>query len=510
MSAERGGPGQPPIHEAGQNGGEHFSRLREVRLAHLSNLEAAGIDPYPARPPEITYPNNVVAEEYEKGHLEGRAVSVVGRIKAIRNHGRIAFFDIEDTTGVLQVALRKSSEPEGEDARFDLITQNYDTGDFVNARGGVFKTRTGEVTVEAQEFIMLSKALLPPPSERFGITDPEIGRRQRYLELSSNPEARERFRMRARMVQIMREEFLGYGYLEVDTPVLDIVYGGASAKPFVTNINALGQDMFLRISNELYLKRLVGGNMGSVFEFSRNFRNEGMDRTHNPEFSLVELYKPYSDYNEMMEMAEAIFERVAIDLHGTTKVKFGDSEIDFKAPWRRLKVLDGVAEVYGIDPKEISDEDLSKLAQSAGIADKYTRRGDMLLALFEKHFDGKLIQPTFVLDYPKETSPLTKEHRDDPDLVERFECSVGGMEVMNCYTELNDPREQRARFETELERRSGGDDEAMPMDDDFITAMEYGFPPMGGIGISVDRMAMVLTNTPHIRDIILFPPVKSR
>ncbi len=487
------------------NENDTINELRAVRLEHARRLEEAGINIFPAEPPVITHTNTEIKAEFDR--LEGRDVSVVGRITAKRDHGKTVFYDIEDENEQLQVVFARNEDNE---ENFAMVTENYDTGDFVNIKGEVFKTKRGEISVKPSEIVMLAKAMLPPPSDAKGVSDPEAARRQRYLELMSVPEARERFRMRARMVQIMREEFLSRHYLEVETPVLDNTYGGATAKPFVTRFNALGQDMYLRIANELYLKRLVVGNMGPVFEFSRDFRNEGMDRTHNPEFTQVELYKPYSDYNHMMEMAENVFEHVAIDLHGTTRVAYGDNVIDFKAPWRRLTINDGIKDAYGIDVKETSYDDLRSLRDSEGISKKYEGKDDIVLALFEHKYDGTLIQPTFVLDYPKETSPLTKVHREDPSLVERFEGYVGGIEVMNCYTELNDPRDQRQRFEAQAERRNAGDEEAMLMDEDFITAMEHGMPPMGGIGISIDRMAMMLTNTNHIRDIILFPPVKDR
>lgn len=481
---------------------------REVRLQHLRNLEEAGIDAYPAQPPVITHRNLDVNDRFDQ--LEGEQVGVVGRIMAIRRHGRRVFYDIEDQEDRLQVSLTKKGE---DDSRFDLIERNYDTADFVSVNGSVFKTRTGQVTIDVQEMTMLAKAIAPPPTERFGITDPEVGRRQRYLELMSNPEARERFRMRARMVQLMREEFLSRGFLEVETPIVDNVYGGATAKPFKTRMNALDEEMYLRIANELYLKKIVVGNMGPVFEFSRDFRNEGMDRTHNPEFTQVELYKPYSDYNGMMEMAETMFEKIAVQMHGTTQVRFQDHVIDFKAPWRRLTIYDGLEQAYGFDPRTITDEDLARIVvplQEKGInLNKYPKRGDKLLLLFEEYFDdNKLIQPTFVMDFPAETSPLAKRHRGDTGLAERFECYIGGFEVMNSYTELNDPRDQRVRLEEEVSRKEGGDEEPMPTDEDFLVAMEHGMPPMGGIGISIDRNAMILTNTPHIRDIIFFPPVK--
>lgn len=482
---------------------------REVRLQHAKILENAGVEIYPAEIPNITHSNIEVHGRFNE--LESQTVGVVGRITAIRNHGGITFYDVEDNLARLQVSLQKQGE---KDENYELVTSTYDTGDFIHVKGSVYKTRRGETTIKAEKLSMLAKALLPPPSERFGISDPEVGRRQRYLELMSNEKARERFRLRARMTQLMREELLALGALEVETPVLDNIYGGAFAKPFVTHMNALNEDVFLRVANELYLKRLVVGNMGPVFEFSRNFRNEGMDRTHNPEFTAVEAYFPYKDYRWWMEQAEKMFERIAIGLHGTTEVKTGERIIDFKTPWRRLSVSNGLREAYGIEPITVTDEKLTQLGEEMGIATRYNRRGDILLALFEKYYDDKLIQPTFVIDYPWETSPLTKRHRDDPALVERFECVIGGFEVMNCYTELNDPRDQRARFDEERLRRLAGDSEAMPTDEDFLIAMEHGMPPMGGIGISVDRMAMLLTmpdvKKPHIRDIILFPPHKNK
>lgn len=478
---------------------------QEIRLKHLQLLESAGVDPYPAQVPPITH---TCCDVVNARDLEGTQVQVAGRIKAVRDHGKAVFYDIEDEVGRLQLIWDKQAVGA---SHFDLVKETYDTGDIVSAKGTVIRTRKhNQVTVQAQELTMLSKALREPPQGHTGIIDPEVARGQRHLELMANIHARTRFRMRERMIQIMREEFLERGFLEVETPVLDIIYGGAFSRPFTTRMHALDQDMYLRIANELYLKRLVCGGMGSVFEFSRNFRNEGMDRTHNPEFTLVELYRPYSDYTWMMEMAEDVLENVAKDIHGKTMLTFGKHEIDFKAPWRRLTVYDGLRQAFQIEPSEIGSKDLGRLAVSEGLDTRFERRGDILLALFEKKFGEDLIQPTFVMDYPQETSPLAKQHRCNPDLVERFEGIVGGMKVMNCYTELNDPRDQRMRFELEKERRKGGYARAMPTDEDFLRAMEYGFPPMSGIGISIDRMAMLITNTSHIRDIILFPPVKER
>ncbi len=484
---------------------------RASRLARLNRLEGAGSSAYPGVPPLITHSAGEIKSEFER--LEGTGVNIAGRITSIRRHGGIIFYDVEDEKDEIQVSLTRQGE---EDERFSLTAETFDTGDVIHTRGVVSKTNRGEITVKSEGLDMLAKALQPPTSERDGITDPERGRRQRYLELMSNPNARERFRVRAKMVQFLREGLQHEGFLEVETPVLDTVYGGANAKPFITVMNALGdQEMFLRISPELYLKKVVGGIMGSVFEVSRNFRNEGLDRIHSPEFSLLEAYKPYADYEYWMKTIEQMFELIAGNVHGTTQVKYGkddkgeDVVIDFKAPWKRLTIYDGLRDAYGFDPKEITDEELRVLGVEHGLPEKrLKRRGDLLLGLFEAHFDGKLIQPTFVKDYPRETSPLTKQHREDPELTERFECNIGGMEVMNCYTELNDPRIQRENFDDQDMRRGEGDAEAMPTDDDFIVAMEHGFPPMGGIGISIDRMAMLLTNTHNIQDIILFPPTR--
>lgn len=475
-----------------------------TRLKHLNILERAGIDPYPAKPPIITHSTLDIKDQFRE--LESLNIGLAGRIIGKREHKKVVFFDLEDEKDTLQLILQRKNNPLPD---YDLVAQTFDTGDIVNAIGEVVKSHKGEVSLDIKELRMLSKALINPPIAQSFI-DPELSRKKRYLELMSSPAVRERFRLRHRMIQLMREEFLGLGFLEVETPVLDVNYGGALARPFTTYMQALDKEMYLRISNELYLKKILVGNLGPVFEFSRNFRNEGMDKIHNPEFTLVELYKPYSDYTCMMNMAETVFERIAIDLHGTTKISYQDNIIDFKAPWRRMTIFDGLRQEYGIDPHSISNEDLKNLAISEGVDGKYQRRGDTLLSLFEHKLDSKFIQPTFVMDYPTETSPLAKRHRDNPELAERFECVVSGIKVMNAYTELNDPRDQQKRFEEEVVRRNKGVDQAMPYDEDFLLALKYGLPPMGGIGISVDRMAMILTNTSNIRDIILFPPVRQR
>lgn len=481
----------------------------ETRLTHLRELEMAGIDPYPAEFPWASHSCSDILSGIDE--LEGHSVQVQGRLVAKRDHGRIVFFDLEDEKDRLQIVWRKRSGEEDNGEHFELVRKNFDPGDFVSVWGDVIRTKKGVVSIDAGDLMMLAKALEDLPTIHSLQVDREAARKRRYLELMVDSTSRERFRMRARMLQMMREELVGLGYLEVETPVLDTVYGGALAKPFVTHMNALGnREMFLRVSPELYLKRLVAGTQSAVFEVSRSFRNEGMDRTHNPEFTLLEAYRPFSDYREMMEVVEGIFERIAVDIHGTTELDYAGQKIDLKAPWQRVSVFDGLRGAYGLDPELADDDEVRDLARVVGVDKPYFRRDDFLLALFEKYYDDKLIQPTFVIDYPRETSPLAKQHRHNVALAERFECVMAGMKVMNGYTELNDSRDQSRRFREEASRMVRGYPQAMVADDDYLRAMRYGFPPMGGVGIAVDRMAMVITNTPNIRDIILFPQVRER
>ncbi|OGM30530.1 lysine--tRNA ligase [Candidatus Woesebacteria bacterium RIFCSPHIGHO2_01_FULL_44_10] len=482
---------------------ERLNLLREERLKQAQLLENIGIDPYPGEIPTRTHFNAEIVQNYSEH--DDRSVSVVGRMTGVRTHGKRVFFDLEDESGKIQATITTNGV--GNDM-FAVFESGFGVSDFVGVSGRVFKTRMGEVTIDVEEFNMLAKALLPPPAKWGGITDTETRSRQRYLDLMMNKEVRERFKFRSKMVQFMRQRFLDLDCWEVETPVLDTTYGGASAKPFVTHHNALGIDLYLRISNELYLKRMLTGGFEGVFEFSRDFRNEGMDSTHNPEFTQVELYKAYTDYKWMMDMSETLMSDIVQKLLGATKVEFGGMQIDLSTPWRRLSIYDGLREYLGIDPETISDKELFELAKKEEIEE--TDRGYILVELFGKYVEPRLINPTFVIDYPESTSPLTKKHRTKKGLVERFECVVVGMEVMNCYTELNDPRKQRENFEAELKRRMEGDEEAMQTDDDFIIAMEYGMPPMGGIGISIDRWAMILTNAEHIREVITFPTMKPR
>jgi lysyl-tRNA synthetase, class II len=482
-------------------------KLYQDRLTQLQFLESKGINPYPQEPPQRTHKNQEVVKSFDE--LQDKNVDVVGRIMGLRGKGKMSFIDIEDESGKLQIMI--SEDIVGKEI-MEIYNKGYSIGDFVGINGKVFKTIAGEISVKAEKISMLSKSMLPVPprktQQKDMLSDPEARFRQRYLDLLVNPEVIQRFKIRSQIVQLMRERFNELGCWEVETPILDTVYGGASARPFTTHHNTLNLDLFLRISNELYLKKLIVGGFEGVYEFSRDFRNEGMDWKHNPEFTQVELYKAYTDYNWQMEMMENLISDIAKKLLGTTKVIYQEKEIDLKTPWKRLSIYDGIKKETGIDFEKLSKEEIKKIAIKEGITE--SDPGHIALELFDKYVEPKLINPTFIIDYPESTSPLTKLHRSKSGVVERFECIVAGMEVANCYTELNDSRKQRANFEAETKRKEAGDEEAMPMDEDFIKAMEYGMPPMGGIGISIDRWCMLLTDTDHIREVILFPLMKPK
>lgn len=473
------------------------------RYRHLEALECAGINPFPAEPPKRSHKNAELTANFEG--LSGSVVSVVGRMISKRIHGGLTFAHIEDESGAIQTVMQRNILGD----LYPFVKDYFGIGDFIGATGILRPTKTGEISVWANEAVMLAKALRVAPHS---LLDPEVQQRQRYLDTLVNREARERFRTRSRIVQEMRDYFIkDLGCLEVETPVLDSTYGGASAKPFTTHHNALDRDFFLRISNELYLKRMtVGGYYEGVFEFSRDFRNEGIDRTHNPEFTQVELYKPWWDYNNMMNMTESLMSNIALGIHGSLKAPFGDHMIDYSTPWKRLTIYDGIRERAGVDPETATLEQLQNIATGLGLDTEGVLRGKLCVGIFEELWEKDLIQPTFVKDFPADTSALTKRHRSSPSLAERFELYVGGMEVANCYTELNDPRDQRARFKLEMQKRQAGETEAMLTDDDFITALEYGMPPQSGIGISIDRWTMLLTNAAHIRQAIYFPTLRAK
>ncbi len=495
----------------------------EIRLAHLQALERAGIEGYPAIPFKATI-NAERLNAPDSGLPDGTFVSIAGRLDTIRRFKQLTFANIQDSTGIAQIAINKDEAPNSD---FELMHQNLDTGDFIGVFGHTGKTKVGTPTVWTSHIMMLTKALRETP---FKISDPEVAQRQRYLELLTDPAAVARFRTRSGIVQHIRNTFIGIGALEVETPVLDTTYGGASAKPFTTYHEALGEELYLRIAPELYLKRLTSSFQEGVFEFSRNFRNEGMDRTHNPEFTTVELYKPYWDYNDMMDMTEEMVKEMAQKLTGSSTISFQGKEIDLAKKWQRLSIYDGLNQKFGIDPQTASDDEIRRLAQRhlgwkpltamPDYEDMLARckgeiglgspRGQVLLELFEAAWEKDLVQPTFVKDYPAETSALTKRHRKNPSLTERFELYIGGLELGNCYTELNDPRDQRERFLSEMAKKAAGDTETMPMDEDFILFQEYGMPQQAGIGLSIDRLTMLLTDTPHIRQAILFPTLKRK
>ncbi|MBU1000054.1 lysine--tRNA ligase [Patescibacteria group bacterium] len=471
------------------------------RLVHVELLEQAGINSFPAEPPKRTHRNIALIEGFED--LSGSTVSAVGRMLSKRVHGGLTFAHIDDGSALIQVVLQRDVLKDF----YPFVRNYFGVGDFIGATGILEATKAGEISVWAEEVSMLAKALRVAPHT---IADPETQQRQRYLHTLVDAEARNRFKIRSQMVQEMRQHFLNMGCLEMETPILDSTYGGANAKPFITHHNALNQAFYLRIANELALKRMtVGGYYEGVFEFSRDFRNEGMDRTHNPEFTQVELYKPWWDYRKMMDMTEELMGGIVEYVHHGIEAPFNEHIIDYSKPWRRLTVYDGIRQKLSVHPETASIEELQRAGRRLGLQIEGVTKGAVCLELFEQLWEKELIQPTFVMDFPADTSVLAKRHRDNPELVERFELFVGGMETANCYTELNDPRDQQARFELERQKNQAGDMEAMPYDEDFIRALEYGMPPQAGIGISIDRWTMLLTNASHIRQVIYFPTLRS-
>lgn len=474
--------------------------IYETRLAQASALERLGIDPYPQKAPKRTHKNSEVKRLFE--NLEGQEVAVVGRVMQRRDHGKLIFADLNDQSDVLQTMWTPSNLGV---EKFETFRDLSGRGDFLGVIGEVMKTRKGEITVAAKDLQMLTKALRVSPEK---LVDDDTRQRQRYLDTLVNPDSQRVFRVRSLITQHMRDYFINkLGALEVETPVLDTTYGGASAKPFKTHMNALDEDMYMRISNELYLKRMTaGGYYEGVFEFSRNFRNEGIDKVHNPEFTLMELYMPFWDYENMMDMAEDLMSSLVYKIHGSYKAPYGDHVVNYAKPWRRLSVYESFRDKLGRDAKGMTDQEIADVAANLKV-EKFGR-DDQILAIVEALWEKDLINPTFMKDFPVGTSALAKRHRDDPAVTERFELYVAGAESMNCYTELNDPRDQRARFETERAKRAAGDEEAMPFDEDFITMQEYGMPLQSGIGISVDRWTMLMCNIDNIRDTIYFPQLR--
>ncbi len=498
----------------------HNSELSEqeiIRRQSLEELRALGVEPYPAALYNVNAYSTEIKDEFND-EAERRSVSIAGRIMSRRIMGKASFIELMDSKGRIQVYITRDDICPGEDKEFynTVFKRLTDIGDFVGVEGFVFRTKTGEISVHAEKLTLLSKSLKPLPVVKMkdGVaydkfSDPELRYRRRYVDLLVNDGIKDIFVKRTRIFDAMREFFNSYGYLEVDTPVLQNIPGGAAARPFITHMNALDIELYLRIANELYLKRLIVGGLEGVYEFSRNFRNEGMDRTHNPEFTVMEIYVSYKDYKWMMEFTEQMLEHVAMKVLGTTKTKVGDIEIDFKAPYRRVTMIDAIREHTGIDISGMDEDQLRDVCKQLGVEqDETMGKGKLIDEIFGEKAEGKYIQPTFIIDYPIEMSPLCKRHRENPELTERFELMVNGKELANAYTELNDPIDQRERFEEQLRLSEKGDDEAMFIDQDFLRALEYGMPPTSGMGIGMDRLAMLLTGQTSIQEVLLFPMMR--
>jgi lysyl-tRNA synthetase class 2 len=473
---------------------------REIRLGKLARLREQGIVPYAWNWPR-THTAAEALGQFDALESAQAEVSVAGRLVSRREHGKTQFAHIQDAETKLQLYLRRDALGDAAFERLSLL----DLGDFVGVKGTMFRTRTGEATVNAKELVLLTKSLHPLPEKFHGLRDTELRYRQRYADLIANPEARSVLVARSRVVSLLRRFLDARGFVEVETPVLQPIYGGAAAEPFTTHYNVLDQRMFLRISDELYLKRLIVGGLSKVYEIGKDFRNEGLDRTHNPEFTQMELYWAYADYHDVMALVEELVRFLALELHGRTELAFGERTIDFGKPWQRLRFVDALAAKIEADPLKLPVRMLEKVAARFGIeAAPGTSRAKLLDKLFSELIQDHLVEPTFVMDHPKVTTPLAKTHRDNPELVERFEPVVGGMELGNAFSELNDPVEQRQRFEEGVAQN----EEFATVDDDFCTALEYGMPPTGGLGIGIDRLVMLLTNSQNIRDVIFFPQLR--
>lgn len=482
-----------------------LNQLLQIRRDKLSKLKAEGKDPFEITKFNRTHTSKEIIENYDE--LEGKDVSIAGRIMAKRIMGKASFCHIQDGEGRIQsyVSINELGEESYKQFKED------DIGDIIGITGFVFKTRTGEVSIHAKEVTLLSKSLRPLPEKYHGLKDTDLRYRQRYVDLIVNPEVKDTFLKRIQILQEVKNILNEKGYLEVETPILNTIAGGAAARPFITHHNTLDMDMYLRIANELYLKRLIVGGFDKVYEMGRMFRNEGMDIKHNPEFTNIELYSAYEDYNDMMNITEEIISKVALKVLGTTKITYQGTEIDLGSSWKRISMIDAIKEVTGVDFNNIeTDEDALKAAKELNIEldELKLTRGEIINQIFEAKVEETLIQPTFIYDYPVEVSPLTKRKPSDPRLTERFEVFIGAREYGNAYSELNDPIDQYERFKKQMEAREAGDEEANMMDDDFINALEYGMPPTGGLGIGIDRLVMLLTDSASIRDVLLFPTMK--
>ena len=500
-----------------------LSEQELMRRKARTDLMSMNIDPYPPELFEITTNSREIKEKFKDESASFKNISVAGRIMSRRIMGSASFAEIQDDAGRIQIYLRRDDLCTGEDKSLynDVFKKKLDIGDIVGIKGFVFVTQVGEISIHVISFKILTKSLRPLPIVKEtedaegnkktwdAFTDPEQRYRQRYLDLIVNPDIKDTFRKRALLINTIRNFLNEKGYLEVETPILQPIHGGAAAKPFVTHHNTLDMPLYLRIANELYLKRLIVGGFDGVYEFAKDFRNEGMSRFHNPEFTQVELYVAYKDYFWMMDLMEEIVEQIAIKLHGDTKITVGEHVIDFQRPWKRFTMFEAIAHFTGIDISEMDEEALRATAKSLGIAtDETMGSGKLIDEIFGEQCESKLIQPTFITDYPEEMSPLTKKHRSKPGLVERFEAICNGKEIMNAYSELNDPIDQRERFEHQLALGARGDEEAMALDEDFLRALEYGMPPTSGVGLGIDRLSMIMTNSASIQDVLFFPQMR--
>ena len=496
-----------------------LSEQEIVRRESLQKLQELGIDPYPAELFEVNVTAKGIKKNYEARKLDYKNISIAGRLMSRRIMGKAAFAELQDSTGRIQLYFNRDEVCPGEDKTMynTVIKKLLDIGDFVGIKGHVFTTKVGEISINVEGFKVLTKTLRPLPLPKVdaegnvhdAFTDPEKRYRQRYVDLVVNPQVKDAFIKRTKLTNSMRDYLNGKGYLEVETPILQPIYGGAAARPFKTHHNTLDMPLYLRIANELYLKRLIVGGFDGVYEFSKDFRNEGMSRFHNPEFTQAELYVAYKDYEWMMDLVEEMVEKIAMDLHGTTEIQVGENIINFQRPWKRFTMYEAIEHFTGIDISKMDETEMSVTAKKLGVeVDKSMGRGKLIDEIFGEKCEGQLIQPTFITDYPVEMSPLAKKHREHEGLVERFEAICNGKEICNAFSELNDPIDQRARFEEQLELGKRGDKEAMVLDEDFLRAIEYGMPPTAGLGIGIDRLSMIMTNSNSIQDVLFFPQMK--
>ncbi len=496
-----------------------LSEQERIRRDSLAKLRELGIDPYPAKMFNVNITSKKIKESFSEGNVLD--VVVAGRLMSRRIMGKAAFGEIQDSAGRIQIYVNRDEVCPTEDKKMynSVFKKLLDIGDIIGIEGTVFLTKVGEISIKVKKLDILAKALRPLPLPKVdsdgnvhdSFTDPEKRYRQRYVDLVVNPEVKTTFIKRTQLTNSMRSYLNQKGYLEVETPILQPLYGGAAARPFKTHHNALDTELYLRIANELYLKRLVVGGFDGVYEFSKDFRNEGMSRFHNPEFTQMELYVAYKDYSWMMDLVEEMVETVALDLHGTTELQVGENLINFKRPWKRYTMYDAIAHFTGIDISEMDEKELKNTAKKLGVVvDKSMGRGRLIDEIFGERCEKRLIQPTFITDYPVEMSPLAKKHRKNKALAERFEGFCNSKEICNAFSELNDPIDQRARFEQQKLLGQKGDDEAMVLDEDFLTAIEHGMPPTAGLGIGIDRLSMIMTNSNSIQDVLFFPQMKPK